>query len=167
MQFLYWVIRSKGEEEGFKFIQKMMNQVHSFSPTWSMAYGLFTNKQVKTVFSYVTSPLYREIEEKSNDYFAIPFVEALPVQFEFLGIPEFCRHCELAEQFVNLMLSHEGQKIIMEHNYMLPVMKGVSDGTPFASLPSMKTMDKFEILPTSEVDRLLKRWADIRRGEVN
>lgn len=167
MQFLYWVIRSKGEEEGFKFIAKMMNQAHSFSPTWSTAYGLFTNRQAKMAYSYVTSPLYHEIEEKRKDFVAIPFTEPLPVQFEFVGIPDFCRHCELAEQFVNLMLSNEGQKIIMEKNYMLPVMKGVRDNTPFATIPVVKTMDKFEILPTSEVDRLLKRWTDIRRGELN
>ncbi len=167
MQFLYWVVRSKGEEEGFKFLGKMMGQVHSFSPTWSTAYGLFTNKQAKIAFSYVTSPLYHEIEEKRKDYFAIPFSEALPVQFEFVGIPEFCRHCELAEQFVNLMLSNEGQKIIMEKNYMLPVMKGVRENSAFANLPQVKTMEKFEILSTTEVDRLLKRWTDIRRGELN
>ena len=167
MQFLYWVIRSKGEEEGFKFIGKMMNQAHSFSPTWSTAYGLFTNRQAKMAYSYVTSPLYHEIEEKRKDFIAIPFTEPLPVQFEFVGIPDFCRHCELAEQFVNLMLSNEGQKIIMEKNYMHPVMEGVRDNTPFATIPVVKTMDKFEILPTAEVDRLLKRWTDIRRGELN
>jgi thiamine transport system substrate-binding protein len=93
--------------------------------------------------------------------------EPLPVQFEFVGIPEFCRHCDLAEKFVNLMLSKEGQKAIMEKNYMFPVMKGVSDGTPFADVPEYKTIQKFEILSTSEVDRLLKRWTEVRRGELN
>ncbi|MBO9668083.1 MAG: thiamine ABC transporter substrate-binding protein [Bdellovibrio sp.] len=167
MQFLYWVVSSKGEEEGFKFLQKLMPQVHSFSPNWSAAYGLFTNKQTKTAYSYVTSPLYHEIEEKKKDYMALPMAEPLPVQFEFVGIPEFCRHCDLAEKFVNLMLSKEGQKAIMEKNYMFPVMKGVSDGTPFADVPEFKTIQKFEILSTSEVDRLLKRWTEVRRGELN
>ena len=77
------------------------------------------------------------------------------------------RHCELAEQFVNLMLSHDGQKIIMEKNYMFPVMKGIRENTAFGSLPEVKTINKFEIMPTAQVDRLLKRWTDIRRGEVN
>lgn len=167
MQFLYWVVRTKGETEGFKYIAKMMEQAHSFSPTWSTAYGLFTNKQAKMAYSYVTSPLYHELEEKKKDYFAIPFNEPLPIQFEFVGIPEFCHHCDLAEQFVNLMLSPQGQKIIMEKNYMLPVMKGVKENTPFANLPSVKTMERFEVLSTTEVDRLLKRWTDIRRGEIN
>ncbi|WII70722.1 thiamine ABC transporter substrate-binding protein [Bdellovibrio sp. 22V] len=167
MQFLYWVIRSKGEEEGFRYLQKLMGQAHSFSPTWSTAYGLFTNKQAKLVYSYVTSPLYHEVEEKKKDYIALPFNEALPVQFEFVGIPEFCRHCDLAEQFVNLMLSPQGQKIIMEKNYMFPVMKGVIENTPFADLMNVKTMSQMEILSATEVDRLLKRWTEIRRSELN
>ena len=167
MQFLYWVIRSKGEDAGFEFLKKMMNQAHSFSPTWSTAYGLFTNKQASLVYSYVTSPLYHLVEDKDKNFVALPFAEPSPVQFEFVGIPEFCRHCDLAEQFVNLMLSPEGQKIIMEKNYMFPVMKGVMEGTPFESAMTVKTMDEVEMLSTSEVDRLLKRWTEIRRGEVN
>lgn len=167
MQFLYWVIRSKGEEEGFKYLQKLMAQAHSFSPNWSTAYGLFTNKKVNLVYSYVTSPLYHEIEEKKANFIALPFVEALPVQFEFVGIPEFCRNCDLAEKFVNLMLSPAGQKIIMEKNYMFPVMKGVMENTPFVSLINVKTMEQMEILSQTEVDRLLKRWTEIRRSELN
>lgn len=167
MQFLYWVIRSKGEEEGFNYLQKLMTQVHSFSPTWSTAYGLFTNNQTKLVYSYVTSPLYHEIEEKKKEYIALPFNEPLPVQFEFVGIPEFCRHCDLAEQFVNLMLSSEGQKVIMQKNYMFPVLKGVMENTAFAPLMNVKTMQQVEILSVSEVDRLLRRWTEIRRGALN
>jgi thiamine transport system substrate-binding protein len=164
MQFLYWVIQSKGEAEGFEYLQKMMTQAHSFSPTWSSSYGLFTSKQVKMVYSYVTSPLYHEIEEKKRDYVAMTFKEPLAAQFEFMGIPEFCRHCDLAEEFVNLMLSPAGQKIIMEKNYMFPVMKGVKEGTPFASIPEFATIKKYEVPSSQEVDRLLKRWSEIRRG---
>ncbi|MGZ3781889.1 MAG: thiamine ABC transporter substrate-binding protein [Pseudobdellovibrionaceae bacterium] len=167
MQFLYWVIRSKGEEEGFKYLQKLMNQAHSFAPNWSTAYGLFMNKHANLVYSYVTSPLYHEIEEKKNNYIALPFAEPLSIQFEFVGIPDFCHHCDLAEKFVNLMLSPVGQKIIMEKNYMFPVMKGVMDSSPFASLKSIKTLEQTEFLSQTEVDRLLKRWTEIRRGELH
>lgn len=168
MQFLHWLIRSKGEEEGFRFLKDLMEQVHSFSPSWSSAYGLFTNKQAKLVFSYVTSPLYHEIEEKKKDFIALPFDEPLPVQYEFVGIPEFCRHCDLGEKFINLMLSPEGQKVIMEKNYMFPVTKGVMEGTPFAGAASgLKTLPQVEFPSSVEVDRLLKRWTEIRRGGFN
>lgn len=165
LQFLYWVIRAKGEDEGFKFIQKTMDQVHSYSPTWSAAYGLFTKKQAKLALSYVTSPVYHLVEEKNNDYVALEFKEGHPIQFEFMGIPEFCRNCELAERYVNLMLSDQGQKLIMEKNYMFPIIKNIKDGTPFANIPHFKTLNEFQIPSAQEVERLLKKWSDVRRGD--
>jgi thiamine transport system substrate-binding protein len=167
MQFLYWVIRTKGEDEGFKYIQKTMEQVHSYAPTWSAAYGLFTKKQAKTALSYVTSPLYHQIEEKNNDFIALEFTEGHPLQYEFMGIPEFCKNCELAEKFVNLILSDAGQKLIMQKNYMFPIIKNVKEGTPFADVPHFKTLNDFQIPSAQEVERFLKKWSEIRRGEGN
>jgi thiamine transport system substrate-binding protein len=167
MQFLSWVIRAKGEDEGFKYIQKMMDQAHSFSPSWATAYGLLTKKQVKAALSYVTSPVYHQVEEKNNDYVALEFKEGHPIQFEFMGIPESCRHCDLAEKFVNLILSEQGQKLVMQKNYMFPIVKGVKEGTPFANIPQFKTLTDFQIPSTQEVERLLKKWSELRRGELN
>ncbi|MGZ3742411.1 MAG: thiamine ABC transporter substrate-binding protein [Pseudobdellovibrionaceae bacterium] len=167
LQFLYWVIHAKGEEEGFKYIQKTMDQVHSYAPTWSAAYGLFTKKQAKIALSYVTSPLYHQLEEKNNDFIALEFTEGHPIQFEFLGIPESCKNCELAEKFVNLILSNEGQKLIMQKNYMFPIVKNVKEGTPFETIPEFKTLGGFQIPSVQETERLLKKWSEIRRGDGN
>lgn len=166
MEFLYWIIHSKGEEEGFNFLKKMMEQAHSFAPSWSTAYGLFTKKQTKLAFSYLTSPLYHELEEKNKDYVALKFKEPHPLHFEFVGIPEFCRNCDLAEQFVNLMLSPEGQKIIMEKNYMFPVMKGVREKTPFDIGGDVEVIGEFKPPSQQQTEQWLKRWSEIRRGET-
>lgn len=165
LQFLYWVIHAKGEDEGFKFIRKTMEQVHSYSPTWSAAYGLFTKKQARAALSYVTSPVYHQVEEKNLDYLALEFKEGHPIQYEFMGIPEFCKNCELAERFVNLMLSEQGQKLIMEKNYMFPIIKNIKEGTPFADIPQFKTFTDFQIPSAEEVERLLQKWAEVRRGD--
>lgn len=164
LQFLWWVVKSKGEEEGFKFLGKLLDQAHSFSSSWSTAIGLFNKKQAKLVFTYSTSPIYYQVEEKSEDPVAYEFNEPHPMQFEFVGIPEFCRHCELATKFVNLMLSPEGQKIIMAKNYMFPVLRGVKEGTPFAAASRWTRTLKFEIPSDADVERLLKRWSETRRG---
>lgn len=166
-QFLYWVIRAKGVEEGFKYFEKLNEQVHSYSPSWSTAYGLFTKKQTKLALSYVTSPVYHQLEEKDMNYIALEFKEDHPIQVEYMGIPEFCKNCELAQAFINKMLSPEGQKIIMDRNYMLPVIQGVREGTAFAMVPRFKTIDKIETPSVSEVEDLLKRWSSVRRGEKN
>ena len=147
-------------------MRKMMDQAHSFAPSWGTAYGLFQKKQTLMTFSYLTSPLYHQVEEKNMDYMALDFKEPHPVQYEFLGIPEFCKQCALSEKFINLMLSLDGQKIIMSHNYMFPVIKAAKEGTPFAQV-SPKNMLKFEIPSSQEIDRYIKRWSELRRSESN
>lgn len=165
LQFLNWVIKSKGEEEGFKFIRSMMKQAHSHSPSWSSAYGLFTNRQAKLVFSYVTSPIYHLINEKDDNYVALEFSQGHPMQVEFVGIPNYCHNCDLSEKFINLMLSPEGQKIIMQKNYMFPVIRGVKEGTEFDTIPKYPISVDLQIPNSKEIESLLKKWAEIRRTE--
>jgi thiamine transport system substrate-binding protein len=144
-----------------------MEQAHSFSPSWSTSYGLFTKKQTKLAFSYLTSPIYHEQEEKNSNYVALKFKEPHPIQFEFVGIPEICKNCELAEQFVNMMLSNQGQKIIMEKNYMFPVMKGVREKTPFDIGSDVNVIPGFNIPKQEEIESWYKKWTNLRRDIAN
>lgn len=163
LQFVSWVLKTKGEQEGYKFISRMMSQAHSFSPSWSTSYGLFKSDQVSLVFSYITSPLYHSIEEKNDSFQTIEMVEPMPVQVEFAGIPAFCRSCELAEGFLNLMLSPEGQKVVMEKNYMMPILKDVRTGTPFEKIKIPFRLMDVEYLSVGQVEEILQKWSTIRR----
>ncbi len=165
LQFLNWLIQLRGDQGAFEYLKKFNKQVKTYSVSWSMAYGLFTKAQVKTAWSYVTSPIYHVVEEKDSDVVAVEFEEGQPMQFEYMGIPSVCRNCELAESFMNLILSPQGQKIVMEKNYMFPVVKGVKDGTPFANVPPMKLVP-LGVAPTVvERERILKKWSGLRSME--
>lgn len=163
LQFVMWVLKIKGQEEGYKFLSRMMQQAHSYSPSWSTAYGLFKSNQVNLVFSYMTSPLYHKIEENNENYMSIEMVEPQPLQVEFAGIPAFCRNCELAEGFLNLLLSSEGQKIVMEKNYMMPVLKGVRDNTAFDKIKIPFRLMEVDYPSVSQIEQVLKQWSAIRR----
>jgi thiamine transport system substrate-binding protein len=163
LQFVMWILKTKGEEEGFRYLAQMMKQAHSFSPSWATSYGLFKSGQADLVFSYTTSPLYNQIEEKNSNFRGLEMVEPNPVQVEFAGIPTSCRSCDLAEKFLNLMLSPEGQKVIMEKNYMLPVVKKAAEGTVFEKLPVPFRLMDIQFPTVTEIDRILKRWSDLRR----
>lgn len=165
LQFLNWVITAKGEAEGFSFIQKLMDQVHSHSPSWSSAYGLFTNKLVKTVLSYVTSPLYHSMIEKDKNYRALEFNEGHPIQVEFGAIPNQCQSCDLAESFLRLMLSMDGQKVIMNKNFMFPVIKGVKEGTEYDTIPRYVVSTQVQFVEPQYIDQLLNKWTEFRRNE--
>lgn len=164
MQFLFWLIQLKGEEGAFEFLKNFNKQVKAYSVSWSSAYGLFTKGQTKTAFSYITSPIYHLIEEKDSDVIAAEFQEGHPLQYEFMGIPTLCKQCDLADKFAALILSKEGQKIIMEKNYMFPVVKSVTEGTPFANIPPLKSFP-INIPKIVDRERILKRWSALRRLE--
>lgn len=163
LQFLLWIYRTKGEIEAASFMKQIMRQAHSFSPSWSTAYGLFKSEQADLVLSYITSPLYHLIEEKSEDFMAIEMVEPLPIQVEFVGIPTFCSSCDKAEEFINLMLSNEGQKIIMERNYMLPVIKSVKTGTQFENIRIPLRLSEITFPSQTEIQQLTEEWTRLRR----
>jgi thiamine transport system substrate-binding protein len=165
LQFVLWLIEVKGEERAFQYLQKLAPQVKTWAANWSLAYGLFQKDQVKLTFSYVTSPIASQKEDPQSDITAIPFSEGHPVQYEFLGIPSTCQNCDLAEKFVSLVLSREGQRVIMDKNYMYPSLKSVSKGTLFESMPSFKLIDMTVIPNQAERERILKKWSQLRRSE--
>lgn len=165
LQFLLWLLAMKGEDETFAYLKKFNTQVKAYSTSWSMAYGFFRKKQALSAWSYVTSPVYHVVEEKDSDVIAVELAEGHPIQFEFVGIPSICKQCELAQRFVQLMLSPEGQKVIMEKNYMFPVIQAVKNGTPFATIPSYKTVVTTTIPTASDRERFLKKWSSMRRQE--
>ena len=165
LQFLFWLIQAKGEESAFRFVEKLNSQVKIYGSNWSMSYGLFQKEQVLTTVSWVTSTAYHKVEEKNSDIVAAEFSEGHPVQIEYMGIPDNCHNCDLAHKFVELVLSREGQKIIMEKNYMYPVIKNVKEGTAFGEIPSYKLIDMQTIPTQSDRERILKKWSQLRRGE--
>lgn len=165
LQFLLWLVQVRGEEGAFDYLKQFNRNVKSFSTGWSMAYGLFSKKQAKTVFSYTTSPVFHLVEEKDSDVVALEFDDGHPIQFEYAAIPAQCRQCELAEKFVQSLLSPEGQKLIMEKNYMFPVVQGVRDGTPFMNIPPFRTLRPTTLPNMLDRERLLKKWSALRRME--
>ena len=163
LQFLYWVMRTKSESEAIDFLKKLAKQAHSFSPSWSTAYGLFKQKQATLVLSYVTSPIYHLVEEKDASYRAIEFQEGHPLQIEFAGVPETCQNCDGAIQFVQFLQSPEAQKIIMTKNYMLPVYKPAQEATAFDTI-KMYPVIKGALPTKEELTRWLNLWSDIRKN---
>lgn len=166
LQFLAWVFENKSGDEAIKYLKAMSKQAHSFSPSWSASYGLFKNNQSDLVFSYVTSPVYHLVEDKDDSFLSIETTEPLAVQVEFAGIPQTCKNCEAAEMFVNFMLSPEAQKIIMQKNYMLPVIAHVKEATAFDALKVYKTLP-IKFYEQSKLDKWINTWAEIRKNEGN
>jgi thiamine transport system substrate-binding protein len=160
LQFLYWVLDEFGVEAGFEYLARLKPSVHSVSASWSSAYGLFSKREAKLVFSYLTSPVYHWVEEKNEGFAPVVFESGHPAQVEYAGVPDSCVDCVGGRLFALFLLRPEIQKIIMEKNYMLPVVSSVASGTPFERLPKVH-LRQMKSLPDLLRDReqLLERWS--------
>lgn len=159
LQFLNWLIAEKGEEAAFVFLEALKPQIHSVSPSWSTAYGMFTEKRAKLVFSYVTSPIYHATQDQDDSYAAALFDSGHPSQIEYAGVPETCVNCAGAEAFVRFLLRPEIQAILMQKNYMLPVVTGIEKGTAFEAIPEVKPVEVAAPNHSkADAQRLFERW---------
>ncbi len=159
LQFLFWLIEKKTLDGAFAFLEKLKPSLHTVASSWSTSYGVFQSRQAKLVLSYLTSPLYHFLNEKDASYRAAIFSDGHPVQIEYAGVPENCRSCDDAIEFVSFLLEPEVQKLIMMKNLMLPVVAEVEKGTAFENLPALSTLEIRglpELLERRE--ELLTRW---------
>lgn len=164
LQFLLWVVARHSEDQAIQFLKDLNKQAHSFSPSWSTAYGLFKNKNADMVLSYITSPIYHLVEEKDSNYQALDFKDGIPIQVEFAGVLDSCKNCDAANKFISFIQSQEAQRIIMMKNYMLPMDRQVVEGTAFDTLNVYKLID-FKIPSKEEINKWLSIWSDIRKNE--
>lgn len=154
MQFLAWVAAVYGTEGTPEFLSKLKGNLHSISPSWSTAYGLFKKKEAKLVLSYLTSPLYHKLAENDAGFDAAVFEHGHVAHVEFAGIPAGCTSCARAEEFLKFLLESESQTRLMELNYMLPVALTPSADSEFLKLAKPKILP----LPSQSRKELLALW---------
>ncbi len=161
LQFYFWLYSSLKPNEISQFLRKFKSQIYNVSHSWSASYGLFQKGKASLTFSYQTSVMYHEIEE-NEEYFNSSFSKGHPYQVEYAVIPATCTSCPLAKEFIKFLLKPEIQKILMEKNYMLPVIQRVTQGTPFENLKklpliSYKTVKSF----LSNKDGWIEEWEEV------
>ena len=82
------------------------------------------------VLSYTTSPAYHLIAEEDDSKTAAAFDEGHYMQIEVAGVLAGTDQPELAESFLNFMVSDTAQNILPTTNWMYPAV------TPAAGLPT-------------------------------
>lgn len=158
LEFFNWVKDVQGEHT-VEFLTKLKPNVQSVSPTWAFSYGLFKKKQARFVFTYVTSLAFHWGIEKDRNYQIVFFAEGHPVQVEYAAVPKSCRECDLAKHFVKNLLDPAVQRLIMEKNFMFPVLKGIEAGTIYQQLPQVKvrSVPNPSVKDLSDWDKVFKR----------
>ncbi|MGD8164618.1 thiamine ABC transporter substrate binding subunit [Pantoea sp. FN0307] len=138
---LLWMQKVYGDDAPQAW-QKLAKKTVTVTKGWSEAYGLFLKGEGDLVLSYTTSPAYHLIAEKKDHYAAANFAEGHYLQVEVAAQLKNSSHPQLAQQFMQFMISEPFQQAIPTGNWMYPVTKtALPDG--FNTLTVPKTALEF------------------------
>ena len=125
---LLWVKAAYGDKAS-EIWKGLADNIVTVTPGWSEAYGLFLEGEADMVLSYTTSPAYHLLAEKDDTKSAALFDEGHYMQIEVAGKLAGTDQPDLADQFLDFMLTEAFQSAIPQTNWMYPAV------TPAAGLP--------------------------------
>lgn len=125
---LMWVKTAYGDEAPAIWAG-LADNIVTVTKGWSEAYGLFLEGEADMVLSYTTSPAYHLIAEEDSSKAAASFDEGHYMQIEVAGKVAGTDQPELADQFLQFMVTDAFQSIIPTTNWMYPAV------TPAGGLP--------------------------------
>jgi thiamine transport system substrate-binding protein len=101
---------------------KLNKKIISVTKGWTDAYyNFFMAGEADIVLSYTSSPAAHIMFEENYDISASTFTEGNYISVEYAGILKSSTNKEMANNFLNFMLSDEFQSIIPSTNIMYPV----------------------------------------------
>ena len=127
---LLWVKAAYGDEAP-DIWEGLSDNIVTVTKGWSEAYGLFMEGEADMVLSYTTSPAYHLIAEEDDTKAAAAFDEGHYMQVEVAAKLASTDQPELADEFLQFMVSNEFQSVIPTTNWMYPAVMpddGLADG---------------------------------------
>lgn len=119
LALLLWVKSVYGEDAPEAW-EKLAPKILTVTKDWSESYGIFTDGEVDMVLSYTTSPAYHiEAEDDLTKHAAI-FPEGHYFMAELAAQVKTTDQPELAQKFMDWIVTPEFQKVIPLANWSLP-----------------------------------------------
>ena len=153
---LTWMKALYGDKAGDEW-KKLNKKIISVTKGWTDAYyNFFMAGEADMVLSYTTSPAAHIMFEERYDILATTFEEGNYITIEFAGILNNSQNKDLANKFLNFILSEEFQSVIPSTNIMYPVtnIKDLPEAFDKLDVPNFIQMDPKEINKNKE------KWID-------
>jgi thiamine transport system substrate-binding protein len=148
---LMWVKAAYGDDAPAIW-EGLADNVVTVTKGWSEAYGLFLEGEADMVLSYTTSPAYHLIAEEDASKAAAQFDEGHYMQIEVVGKLAGSDQNELADAFMQFMVSDAAQSMLPTTNWMYPAV------IPAGGLPkgfdSLTTPEKALLIPNEDIPAL-------------
>ncbi len=155
---LTWMKALYGDKAGDEW-KKLNKKIISVTKGWTDAYyNFFMAGEADMVLSYTTSPAAHIMFEERYDILATTFEEGNYITIEFAGILNNSQNKDLANKFLNFMLSKEFQSVIPSTNIMYPVtnIKDLPEAFDKLDIPNFIQMDPKEI--NKNKDKWIDEW---------
>ena len=143
LAMLLWVKSVYGDDSRAAW-EKLKPKILTVTQGWSESYGMFTSGEADMVLSYTTSPAYHIGAENDRTKHAAIFPEGHYFMVELSAQLKGTDQPELAQQFMDFVVSPEFQGMIAEANWSYP-----------AKLPADQQPESFRDLPRPEKTILL------------
>ena len=156
---LMWVKDAYGDDAPAIW-EGLADNIVTVTKGWSEAYGLFLEGEADMVLSYTTSPAYHVIAEDDDNKTTAEFDEGHYLQVEVAGKLAGSDQPELADAFLDFMVSDGFQSAIPTTNWMYPAVTP-SDGLP-EGFDTLMVPGKALLVPVDDVPALredaLNEW---------
>ncbi|MCT4554064.1 MAG: thiamine ABC transporter substrate-binding protein [Pelagimonas sp.] len=119
LALVLWVQSVYGDKAGEAWA-KLAPKIVTVTRGWSESYGLFTDGEADMVLSYTTSPAYHIIAEGDETKKAAIFPEGHYFMVELAAKLASSDQPELAQQFMDFILSEDFQGMIATGNWSIP-----------------------------------------------
>jgi thiamine transport system substrate-binding protein len=137
---------------------KLSDNILTTTKGWSEAYfSLFLAGEAPMVLSYSTSPAYHMAIEGTEQYQAAAFEEGHYLQVEVAAKLKASKNSELADDFLNFMVSEGFQKHLPLSNVMYPVNTPTKMPEAYGKL--IKPAQVLQ-LDTAQINQNRKQWVN-------
>jgi len=119
LALVLWVQAVYGDEAQTAW-EQLAPKILTVTKGWSESYGLFTDGEADMVLSYTTSPAYHIIAEDDRTKKAAIFPEGHYFMVELAAKVATTDQPELADQFMEFILSEDFQSMIATGNWSIP-----------------------------------------------
>lgn len=154
---LMWVKTAYGDEAPMIW-NALSDNIVTVTKGWSEAYGMFLEGEADMVLSYTTSPAYHLIAESDVGKAAAPFTEGHYLQIEVAAKLAGTDQSDLADAFLQFIVSDAFQTIIPTTNWMYPAVTPV-DGLP-EGFETLITPSRALLIPVDAAAELRKEALD-------
>ncbi|WP_121061273.1 thiamine ABC transporter substrate binding subunit [Chachezhania antarctica] len=161
---LLWIQTAYGERAG-EIWEGLSDNIVTVTPGWSEAYGLFLNGEADAVLSYTTSPAYHVIAEDDDSKTSAAMAEGNYLQIEVAAKLAATDQPDLADQFLEFMVTNGFQSAIPTTNWMYPSVMP-DDGLP-DGFEGLVTPDKALLIAPADVPGMRKEALDTWQAALN